>query len=995
MQTDNTTTMSSEHNSKGTLLVIDGHSLLFRAFYALAADKFCASDGQATNAVYGFTSMLMKVLSEFHPDRLAISFDMKGGTFRHQLLKQYKGTRKPTPPELISQLPLLQQLLRGLGVAYFEKQGYEGDDILASLATLAQHEGYRTLILTGDRDSFQLIDDWTNVLYIGRHFSDLRVMDDDALVEKYNVSAKQYPDLAALCGEKSDNIPGVPGVGAGFAARWLNEYGSLQGIIEHADEIKGAKGQSLRDNIEQVQLNRQVNNLVRDLDIVASIDELTFGHPNPVQAGAVLARLEFSVQRKRKLFQALSQGGKASKDDVDTMLNTPSMLASATSLDNQEHATQTEDTDFSTWVESVEICYVHTSHELQAWADYMHHMLGDSARQALQATRETCANLIGSEHMVTLYVHPSTQQSRHTFGVNADMLMMLVGQKAALIVPQSQSASSAEMLDSLRQLLIDYAPISVLYDYKQQLSCLKALIPGLNAYEAQLPLLDTRLASYIVEPDAHSEHLQEIAKHFIDADIDADDDSLHVVQGELDLSFDEASDVAETQVNDEQELAHSLLRIVSAIRFLARYFAPILDEREQTKLMRDIELPTSRVLRGIEDVGAAVDMLRLHQLHDQFAADAQFAQNLAWQTAGKEINLQSPKQLQEVLFEDFQLRPTRRTKSGSYTTNAEVLQEMYAKLDADTPASHFLGALLQYRETNKLKQIVQTLIEAAHYQDGRIHTTYEQTIAATGRLSSTDPNLQNIPNRNAMGREIRSVFVPGNGYESLMSCDYSQVELRIMAHCSQDDSLIDAFRSGADFHRYVASMVYHIPIDEVSADQRSHVKAMSYGLAYGLSTYGLAKQLGIAPVQARALREEYFRTFGNVHDYLESLVAKARTLGYTQTLFGRRRYFPLLNSQNSALRQAAERGALNAPIQGSAADIMKIAMLRVDDQLRKHELKSRVILQIHDELVLEIAPGEQEQVQELVQVAMYHAADLLVPLDVATGVGANWQEAAH
>ena len=431
------------------------------------------------------------------------------------------------------------------------------------------------------------------------------------------------------------------------------------------------------------------------------------------------------------------------------------------------------------------------------------------------------------------------------------------------------------------------------------------------------------------------------------------------------------------------------------IRLLSKQYAKKLDERKQTGLMIDVEMPVSRVLRKMEDTGAAVDMLRLASMKDNFASEANFAQKMALDVAAKQINLQSPKQIQQLLFEDMGLKPTRRTKSGSYTTNAEALQELYAKIDPDEKSSQFLGALLKYRETNKLKQIVQSLIDAARYKDGRIHTTFEQTIAATGRLSSSDPNLQNIPNKNVDGREIRAAFVPGRDYEQLMSCDYSQVELRIMAHASADKTLIDAFQYGVDFHKFVASLVYRIPIEQVSADQRSHVKAMSYGLAYGLSTYGLAKQLGISPAAAEVLKEKYFNTFGAVHDYLESLVDKARKLGYTQTMFGRRRYFPKLNSTNRASREAAERAALNAPIQGSAADIMKLAMIRVDDDLRKANVKSRVILQIHDELVLEIAHGEADVVEDIVKNAMEHTVELSVPLSVSTGVGADWQLAAH
>ena len=495
-------------------------------------------------------------------------------------------------------------------------------------------------------------------------------------------------------------------------------------------------------------------------------------------------------------------------------------------------------------------------------------------------------------------------------------------------------------------------------------------------------MFDTKLAGYLAQPDFHADSLKQAAEHFLDIHFT---ETEQPSQGTLDFDDDQV----------EEDPNEHRLRDLAIIRSLAVTLGPIIDEREQCWLMRAIELPVSRVLHGMEHTGAKVDSVRLVSMRDQFAAEARQAQEMAWEYAGTEINLQSPKQLQKVLFEDMGLKPTKRTKSGSYTTNAAALQDLYVKSVDNERASGFLGALLRHREINKLKQIVQSLIDAVNPDDGRIHTTFEQTVAATGRLSSVDPNLQNIPNRNAEGREIRSAFVPGEGYESLLSSDYSQVELRIMADLSGDEALIEAFRSGADFHKYVASMVYKLPVDQITGDQRSHVKAMSYGLAYGLSTYGLAQQLKIAPREAEALKNRYFDTFGKVHDYLESLVANAREKGYTETIFGRRRYFPALHSTNRVAREAAERAALNAPIQGSAADIMKIAMIRAEQTLAEAHVKSLIILQIHDELVVEIAPGEGDQVTELVRNAMEHAVDLAVPLDVSCGIGSDWQLAAH
>lgn len=991
----------------GTLLVVDGHSLAFRAFFAMPVDKFSNSDGQATNAVWGFITMLSQVINSVHPDRLAIAFDVKGGTFRNQLLSQYKGTRDAAPSELLSQLPLIQRLLTALGVRYIEQQGYEGDDIIASLATMGARDNYRVLVLSGDRDAFQLIDDHINVLYPGRHFSDLQLMDAQAVVEKYSVTPQQYADLAALRGEQSDNIPGVPGVGDGYAAKWLNAYGSLEGVLEHAGEIKGKKGESLRECIEQVRLNRKVNALVRDLDLNITLDDLRFGTIHVDALGELLAQLEFGVTKKRSIVRTFSKDTATVDSDIKRILAAvkPSVRRESkpASTSNVEHDEQTsqvldmlDEEELTALMQSVRVRHLRSLHDAKDWASYVRGeldtLISDTTTSVSGTIRSslTCSEDVRNEHMLIVHAIGSDMPLGQTFSFPAHSVTMMLKHEIAILDLSLLGDDAQQIHHCIASLLEDCMPWCVMHNAKQQLARLHTahLVNEIQALPVML--FDTALAAYLTDPDTRSETLEDTAMHFLD--IDMTQEMCEVQQGELDLGI--SLDDAQTEQKDEHE-EEKMVKQVVLIRLLLRYFAPLLDSRHQTGLIRDLELPVSVLLRRMEDVGAAVDMQRLIDMRDQFASDAQFAQSIAWRAAGREINLQSPKQIQQVLFEDLQLQPTRRTKRGSYTTNAEALQNLYVKLDPEEKASQFLGALLKHRETNKLKQIVQSLIDADRYHDARIHTTYEQTAASTGRLSSTDPNLQNIPNRNAIGREIRSVFIPGEGYESLMSCDYSQVELRIMAHLSQDQALIQAFKSGADFHRYVAGLVYHIPVEQVTADQRTHVKAMSYGLAYGLSTYGLAKQLGITAREAQQLKMEYFQTFGNVHEYLESLVACARDQGYTQTMFGRRRYFPHLDSANRVLRDAAERAALNAPIQGSAADIMKLAMIRVDQALRSEHLRSRVILQIHDELILEIATGECETVENVVKHAMEHAVELSVPLDVSTGVGTDWQLAAH
>lgn len=943
-----------------TLLVVDGHSLAFRAFFALPVDNFSTSSGQATNAVWGFATMLAQVIDAEKPDHLGVAFDVKGGTFRNEMLPQYKGTREAAPEELLTQLPLIQRMLTALGVTYIEKPGFEGDDVIATLATMGDKAGYHTLVLSGDRDAFQLVDDNVTVLYPGHHFKDLKHMTPQSIIDKYKVTPAQYPDLAALRGETADNIPGVPGVGDGFAAKWINQFGSLDGICEHADEIGGKKGESLRANIDQVKLNRKVNALVRDVDLGVDIEDLTFGTVDVAQIDALFKELEFGPRTKSRVLKTFNTGAKASNTSGagESTNNEQNEQDSSLDLNLPEPTSITAPEQFDEWVKAHRV-EVKVPGEIANFtvSDY-----GDgSQRHAI------CGDAVG--HAWTVAAWGDERPGRAT------------AQAIAVATATSAAIVPLPITDTLRAQLARFLKSehsrTIVHGYKELLHLLGAV-----DLDMDLPMFDTKLAGYLAQPDFHADSLKQAAEHFLDIHFT---ETEQPSQGTLDFDDDQV----------EEDPNEHRLRDLAIIRSLAVTLGPIIDEREQCWLMRAIELPVSRVLHGMEHTGAKVDSVRLVSMRDQFAAEARQAQEMAWEYAGTEINLQSPKQLQKVLFEDMGLKPTKRTKSGSYTTNAAALQDLYVKSVDNERANGFLGALLRHREINKLKQIVQTLIDATNTSDERIHTTFEQTVAATGRLSSVDPNLQNIPNRNAAGREIRGVFVPGEGYEALMSCDYSQVELRIMADLSDDEALIEAFRSGADFHKYVASMVYKLPVDQITGDQRSHVKAMSYGLAYGLSTYGLAQQLKIAPREAEALKNRYFDTFGKVHDYLESLVANAREKGYTETIFGRRRYFPALHSTNRVAREAAERAALNAPIQGSAADIMKIAMIRAEQTLAEAHVKSRIILQIHDELVVEIAPGEGDQVTELVRNAMEHAVDLAVPLDVSCGIGSDWQLAAH
>ena len=968
--------------SNGRLLVVDGHSLAFRAFFALPVDNFSTSWGQPTNAVWGFAKMLSNVIATEKPTHIGVAFDMAGGTFRQKMLPQYKGTRDAAPEELLSQLPIIQQMLKAMGVTYIEKKGYEGDDIIGTLATMGENAGFDTLVLSGDRDAFQLVDSRITVLYPGHHFKDLKHMTPQAIEEKYKVTPQQYPDLAAMRGEQADNIPGVPGVGDGFAAKWINQYGGLEQIIEHADEITGKKGEALRDSIDQVRLNRRVNALVRDLDLGVSVEDLRMKAPDRAAVDELFAHLEFSKRTEGTILKPFPKGEASTrvKLDLSGFQAAPSDAAKDDTPVRTPIIDDVAAADVPQWVR--EHCLAALPPETgKSSADDTEANGADAESEA--ASDASCASDASQHAGVPADAIWSLDAQPRQMGKESNVMPRLA--RLTILAPDSHVASlsasdiTPQIAKELSQEFADRAGSLAVHGYKEAIHLFDSA--GLTMPE---PWIDTKLAAYLDSAGSKQDLEDVIARVLPTGALEsaAPDKATE----ELSLFDDPLDSTAEVQ---------QAARRTVAVAALAHVLAGRIEERHETRLLHDIEYPVSRILARMESTGAAVDGQRLRSLFDTFAAGAHQAEDAAWDAAGRQLNLQSPKQVQGVLFDDFKLAPVGRTKSGGYKTDSDSLMELAIRNASDERASGFITALLRYREIVKLKQCVETLQKAVDPDDGLIHTTFEQAVTATGRLSSANPNLQNVPNRNAQGREIRSAFVPGDGFVSLLSSDYSQVELRIMAHLSGDQALIEAFRSGKDFHRYVASLVYQVPVDQITPDQRSHVKAMSYGLAYGLSTYGLAQQLRISPAAADVLKSKYFSTFGKVHDYLESLVADARRKGYTETMFGRRRYIPDLTAKSWQRRDAAERAALNAPIQGTAADIMKIAMIRVDQALSAAHARSRVVLQIHDELVLELAPGEQEEVTSLVKDAMEHAVELSVPLDVSTGVGSDWQLAAH
>ncbi len=889
------------------LLLLDGHSLAYRAFFALPVDNFATATGQHTNAVYGFTSMLVNVLRDEVPTHVAVAFDKSRQTFRLEQYPEYKATRNKTPSEFSSQLPLIRRVLDALHITHLELDGYEADDIIATLCTQGLAEGMEVLVLTGDRDAIQLVTDSSTVLYPMRGVSDLARLTPAAVQEKYAVPPHRYPEIAALVGETSDNLPGVPGVGQGYAAKWINQFDGLDNVIARADEITGKKGESLRAHLGDVIRNRQLNALVRDLSLPVGPQDMARQLWDRTTGLELLDELEFRGELRTRLMDTI---------DPDTEPET------------------TADAGFALDGQRVD------QGEVTAWLD-AHTTVGERVGVAVQGSWRS-----GTGEVLSIALATAAGQAAWIDASELD--------------PDDDAALAAWLSDGDRP--------KVLHDANGPSLALAA-----RGWQLGGLAVDTALAAYLVQPDQRSYDLADLTLRYLKRELRQD--TADVGQ----LSFDalddsEASDVAMLTARAVLDLADSLDQAV--------------EEHGGTKLLRDVELPLIATLVRMEQTGIAVDSDYMEGLESEFGDQVLAAATDAYDVIGKEINLGSPKQLQVVLFDELDMPKTKRTKTG-YTTDADALQQLFEKTEHP-----FLQHLLRHRDVIRLRQTVEGLLKTVA-PDGRIHTTYNQIIAATGRLSSTDPNLQNIPIRTEAGRRIREGFVVGEGYESLMTADYSQVEMRIMAHLSEDALLIEAFRSGQDFHSTTAARVFGVAAEDVTTEQRAKIKAMNYGLAYGLSAFGLSQQLRIDTSEARGLMDEYYETFGGVRDYLGGIVEEARRSGFTETIMGRRRYLPDLTSDNRQRREMAERMALNAPIQGSAADLVKVAMLGVERALVEQQMRSRMLLQVHDELVLEVAVGEGEALAELVRTQMAMAADLAVALDVSVGTGRTWHDAAH
>lgn len=886
------------------LLVLDGHSMAFRAFFALPADKFSTARGQHTNAIHGFTSMLINLIKEQKPTHIAVAFDVSDDTtHRKAEYSEYKGGRNETPREMSGQIDLIDQVMGAWGIKTIKMPGYEADDILATLAAMGEKAGYEVLLVSGDRDAFQLITDNVFVLYPRKGVSDIPRMDAAAVEDKYFVSPSRYSDLAALVGETADNLPGVPGVGPKTAAKWINLYGGLEGVLEHLDAIGGKVGDSLRANVDSVKRNRKLNQLHTDLDLPVTLDELADPRPDQQALEALFDELEFKTIRTRLFDLYVSEAPAPEREALETR-------------------------DFATLTDA----------------------------DALRAFLEAGA---GQRSALAVDVLPGR------IGEDADAVAIVRDDAAAYVELTTLDADAENVL---AQWLRDAGSPKVMHGYKAALKALANRGFGLEGV-----VDDTSISGYLIQPDRRTYELGELAQFHLNIHITPE----AAKAGQLELSFD-----------DDAAASGALVQVAAVVHKLSRYFESELKDRKAEDLLATLELPVSRVLADMEKTGIAVSMELMDEQLADLARVIDDAQERAFAAIGHEVNLGSPKQLQTVLFDELQLPKTKKIKSG-YTTDAASLKNLLEKTGHE-----FLVQLMAHRESAKLRQMVETLKKSVA-EDGRIHTTYAQNVAATGRISSNNPNLQNIPIRSEEGRRVRGIFVVSDGYECLLSADYSQIEMRIMAHLSGDAGLIEAYREGEDLHRFVGSSIFHVPPAEVTSAMRSKVKAMSYGLAYGLTSFGLSKQLEISVDEARNLMKDYFDRFGAVRDYLRGVVDQARVDGYTATIEGRRRYLPDLTSTDRQLRENAERIALNSPIQGSAADIIKRAMLGVHAELAAQGLKSRMLLQVHDELVLEVAKGEREAVEKLVTEQMAAAAELSVPLEVQIGVGTSWYDAGH
>ena len=880
-------------------MLIDGHSLTYRAFFALPADMATTS-GQVTNAVFGFTSMLINLLRDHKPDQLAVAFDLPEPTFRHKRFDEYKAGRTAAPDILRQQLGLVRELVDALALPVLEQPGYEADDIIATLATQGRDQGLDVIVVTGDRDAYQLVEDpHVKVLYNKRGVSDYAFYDEAGIFERTGVYPKDYVHYAALRGDKSDNLDGVPGVGEKTAAKLINKYGGIDGIYEHIDDQTPKLRENLGTYEENVRLNLEMMPLVRDVPVEVEIEQLEIGGIDGDEVRRLFDFLEFRALYDR-LTEVLDFDSGAAMGNIEVLeseLQSPATPADA-------------------------------SKALRA-------LPLDGVVGIAGAFAES-----GELSGIAVAAGPDTDVLWVPFLDDADV--------------------SAALNETIGRSDVDLCG----HDVKETLR-------QLFNYDVELPGLafDTALAGYLIDPAESDYPLNGLLTRYASMELP---ESEPVPEGQLDFG---ENTVSEALIAARHALGTA--KVVPPMR-------ESMDELGLTKLNSTIEVPLIRVLAKMEHLGVGVDLAELTQMRDDLTAECERLRAATIEAAGEDFNINSTKQLREILFDKLGLTPQKKTKTG-YSTDAATLE----KLRDDHP---MVDLLLQYREVEKLRSTYGEGLVAEVGPGDRIRATFNQTVARTGRLSSDKPNLHNIPVRSERGRNFRRAFVAGPG-KTLLIADYNQIELRCIAHLAEDPGLVGAFEAGDDIHTATASRVFDVEPGDVTLEQRSKAKMVSYGLAYGMEAYGLGQRLGIPTGEAQVILDAYFEAFPAVRNYMDDTVAEARQRGYTETLFGRRRKIPELSSSNFRIRQAGERQAMNAGIQGLAADIFKVALVELDKALDDQDLASEVILQVHDEVVLEVPDGELDAARKLVVDVMANAFDLRVPLDVNLADGPTWAAA--
>ena len=888
-------------------MALDGNSLAYRAFFALPEDMTNAS-GQSTNAVYGFTTMLLNLLKEHKPDGIAVVFDRPEPTFRHEAIPEYKAQREKAPDTLVQQLGLIRGLLDALGISWFELPGFEGDDIIATMADKAEKDGHQIIVVTGDRDSYQLVKDPSvRVLYNKRGVSDYALYDEAGILERTGVTPAMYAEYAALRGDPSDNLAGIPGVGEKTAAKLMTQYGSLAAILNDAEKQTPKLKAGLLEHGERVVRNAEMMVLRRDVPIDIELSNLA-PRPDMSAAQQMFDFLEFKTMGKRL------------RDLVGTL------------------GLQTRGSDVATTT-------VESSTDVQPVGEVVEASSVDDAIHRLSASK--------------VWAIAPDFVDAHAFELRGLAI-------ATDLTPGSVCYVSKSILNDQRFLkcLVD-VPEIVAHDAK---AIMRALL--LEGVDLRNVTMDTAIASYLVNPSRASYSLADVSLDYLGVAPSA----AQVSDGQFDFG---GAGEAEALRRSAEE-ASLVMQLVPRLR-------DELAAIHNTALYDDVENPLVRVLAKMEFVGIAVDRKALNQIREKLTSETVELTAALHKIAGKEFNLNSPTQLREILYVERGLTPGKKTKTG-YSTDAATLE----KLEAEWP--EFITPLLRYREIEKLRSTYGEGLLNEVREDDRIHATFNQTVARTGRLSSDKPNLHNIPVRTEEGRVFRNAFVAPTG-SLLLVADYNQIELRCIAHLAQDPGLITAFTQGEDIHRSTAARVFGVNPEEVTHDQRSKAKMVSYGLAYGMEAYGLSQRLNIGVDEASKILNAYFEAFPSVKKYMDDAIQTARQHGYTETLFGRRRPIPELLSDNFRVRQAGERQAMNAAIQGLAADIFKIALVRLDSALEQKSLASRIVLQVHDEVIVEVPAKEKEIVNDLVLSTMRGAADLLVPLEVNSAWGATWADA--